>query len=386
MKILITAFIVMFCLSQTAVGGGVTLSGNIHVSRMKSDGSIWEEYDAPFRVSLSGSKWRMSVEGNEDHREVSAFDETNLYSFVILSDRSIARFNRLGITNPLAPAYISSSSYPFFGSSPAVQVLWFALLSESYLLIHTNDLPSPWAKFGNMDLHGHLTKLSKLHFNTGSPRWPLEAQFVYSSEALLSRSNIAFVSSSITPDDIEKAASDLKDSKLDNRPVAQYRVLSTTNFADQTFPSEFEFDVVGEKGPPPLQSWVIESFVGTVINISGDVPEEIVPKPPAGLSVSDFRFSGRSRRIDDLRYSITDGAWLAKEDPKLMAMFGQLQASTPVYRYARPWRFRLMFLVIILLAALPLVFALRNARSKKTRTTQSEHITERTDYENDRGY
>lgn len=364
LKVLVLSFGVLNGLASTAVGTGVTISGNVQVNRIKADGSIWQTYIASFRVSLSDSKWQMITTESDDHTEVNAFDGTNLYAFYVLTDSTLSRLSRGGITNPLAPAYISKGSYPFFNAGPATQILWFALLSGPFLLTSPNDLPSPWSKFGNMDLHGHLSRLSSLRFNTGSPRWPVEAQFVYSSRALLDRlTNMAFVSSWITPEQIKKTGRDT--TKLDNHPVAQYKVLSTTNFEDKTFPSSFEFDVLGEKGPPPLKLWTLESFVGTVTSVSGETPEDLVPKPPVGLAVSDFRFSDRERRIDDLRYSITDGVWPASDDPKLQKEFSKLRASSPVYRPVVLWQVRLIYLIVILLAGLPLVFALLKGRLKK---------------------
>jgi hypothetical protein len=368
LKVLVFSFSMLICLASTAVGTGVTLSGNVHVDRMKADGSIWETYNVPFRVSLRDSKWQMITTENDDHTDVNAFDGTNLYDFYVFSDRTIARLSRGGDTNVLAPAYISNSPYPFFNSGPATQVLWFALLSGPFLLTSSNNLPSPWSKFGNMDLNGHLSRLSNLRFDTGSPRWPVEAQFVYSSRALLDRpTNMAFVSSWITPEQIQKTGRDT--TMLDNHPVAQYKVLSTTNFEDKTFPSSFEFDVLGEMGPAPLKLWTLESFVGTVTNLSDETPEDLVPKPPVGLSVSDFRFSDRERRIDDLRYSITNGVWPAGDDPELLEEFSKLRAMTPIYRQVDrwhvQWRVRPIFLIVILLAALRLVLGLLKRRLKK---------------------
>ncbi len=346
LKVLVLSFGVLSILASTAVGAGVTLSGNVQVNRMRPDGSIWEAYTSFFQVSLRDAEWQMITTDSDDHTEVNSFDGTNLYAFYIPTDKTISRLAREeGVTNPLAAAYISKGPYPFFNAGPATQVLWFALLSAEFLLTTPNDLPSPWAQFGTMELSGHLTRLSSLRFNTGSPRWPVEAQFVYSSRALLgSPTNLAFVSSWMTPEQIKKTGRDAR--KRDNHAAARYTVLSTTNIGDKTFPSSFELDAFDEKGPPPLKLWTVESFVGTVTNVSGETPEDLVAKPTIGVSVSDFRFSDHKRRIDNLRYSITNGVWPASDDPKLQEEFSKLLASTPIYRPVVLWRVRLIFLVL----------------------------------------
>jgi hypothetical protein len=366
---------VIFCFGalilmvSPAVGVGVTLSGNILVSQMLSDGkAITQSYTVNFQLSLRDLEWRLTTTESNDHTDVNAFDGTNLYDFYIFSDQTIARLSRAGKINTKidAPAYICDGSYPFYRSGPATQVIWFAFLSGPFLVTRSNDLPSLWSKVGDMDLNGHLSKLSKLRFNTESREWPVEAEFVYSKQALLERrTNVAYLSSRITSDQIEAAARDIGD--LDNHPVAQYEVVSTTNFEGKTLPLSFEFDVVAEKGPPPLKRWTIESFVGTVTNLSDETPEKIVPDAPDGIWVTDFRFSDRQRRIDSISYAPHNGVWPTRDDAKIQEEFTNLRARTPIYTEGILRRGRFMFLIIILLAGLPLAFGLLKSRLKNTK-------------------
>jgi hypothetical protein len=339
----LSIFVVLFLFIYEALG--VTLSGNVSTKRMNITGDIWESYDTPFRVSLDGDRWLMSTSYKNEHIDVTGFDGTNMYDVLLYKKTTDA------IDDDIELAYISGSCYPF-DSEPATCFVWLALESGSFLSSSLNDLPGIWTH-PFMDPASHAQRISKLDFIPGSPGFPSDVEFVFSSRFLLGKStNTAFLSSTISQDAIKKIVNDNEIVKLENTPRAKYKVISTTNFEGKVFPLVFQLDVFG-----PREGSVMETFVGRVKTLDNETPATFIPKLDTTTSVRDFRFSDRNHKIDMLSYFITNGVWLDKSDPVLLGKFKAMRYLKPIVPETSLWWLRIMILIIII-SGIPLIFGL----------------------------
>ena len=343
---------------------GVTLNGAVDVKMMDGSGAITLSYNTPFRISVDGNRWIMSTSYLKEHVDVVGFDGTNLYDVLTYSEaamQSVLANTKAGRIQRQQPAYISGSSYPF-DAEPAACLVWLAYASGSYLSNSVDDLPNLW-NHGFMDPASHAQIVTNLHLIPDSSGLPSSMDFLISSKAkALLSTNVPFLSATISQDEIDKSIK--MASYFENFLRAQYKVVSTTNFQGHAFPLRFELDVFNPKGAP------METLVGGITKVSDKTPETFIPKLETEVTVRDYRFSDRARKMDMLKYSITNGVWLDRNDPVLLEKFEQQRANRPIINKSSAARTRLVFLLIIISGA-PIIFGLLKSKKNPNQATTS---------------
>jgi len=338
-----------------SVLGSFTVSGQI----VADYDSINYHLKAPFRASVDGGRWQIKVQF-KDYTEFAWSDGVQISSFMLYPPNPVDK--------SLSPAKLLPGRYPFF-SDPSVRLVWLAYASSEYLAVNTNTMP-------NLAIAGFLDPLCEAYeirdlkvLNNPEALLPSEMDFVLATRLLSSRTNMHYLSKTISTLKLERAASDLK--KYNNSLDSHYEVTAVTNWNGMALPLEFQFQVFNFVNTNT--GLTRAKFQGNLTAIAAGAIENEMPVLNYPIWVNDFRFSDVAVRIDSIGYTVTNNNWPAASDSQLQTIFSRKKAallSDPNFQILSETNQRLLpriFMLFVILS-LPVLILLRWLRKGKTNT------------------
>lgn len=351
-------------LSLQTRAGHVELSTRLDCEWFRPGGSKWTNVTYRYSIRLSATNWHIVDLQQNEYAEVYG-DGTSIYE---------AFYGNLAITNRPAAATILSGMYPA-RANYRTTVPWLGWCS--HLLLGSADLdsvPLPTYRACSEPL-AHICQ-SKVRLSALMPRLPAEIEFIVSQGRLDAAATNAFLDrEGVT--EIEKLGR-LQRLDPEFRPgthLAKFSVTAWTNVGGMTIPREFEFlDFRIDQGAkraasatstststPGAPSIVYTSarYRGIVESIGFHEAPLLIPSLLRVAAVSDFRQRDTQREIDHVRYFVKDRKWREKINPQIEASFRRRQAESDRIQKKQLLIRSIMFLVMLVIPAVPLVMWFR---------------------------
>lgn len=356
-------------LSFDTWAAAVKVSGTVEIGEFYIKDSP-KFHNNPFELHIDGSRWAMKMHCGQNYYDLCGSDGKMTCTVHCFSDASYER--NFGTNSRIAkhPAVVHHYQYPFQAEF-AARIVWLAYASSTvFAQTNSPDLPNPMGNALNDPVASAVTIVGT-EFLPGGSKLPSKLDFVITPDKILEdRGRAPFLQATFPRSEIVKLMNAVR--RYENRPVCQYRVISTTNAHGATLPREFTFALLDVEDP----SLHRVTMHGTTLQVSTDESTAFLPdlsKLHRGVWVQDYRFSSAEHDVDKLRYGITNGAWLPANDATLVALFKQELAAGPPAKGSLNWKVRGLFLAFALVACVPLFVLFRNKNPNRTDGVPTRH-------------
>jgi hypothetical protein len=300
--------IILFGATFTRAAESFHASGVCYYTNFSRTGAASRSLTIPFDASVENEKvYLHGIFGGNQSVEWT-YDGATSYYIV----------HSVDVYNP-APglrdaATVIDDEFPQ-SADPILRTVWLGLCSAHFL---EKPLDGPvLVPWGSKGLSGSFSFKWDIVHSEGSPRFPRKITFV-ASQQLWEKESTAI---------IEK--SERRFNARDGFVGGIFEIKETTSVNGREYPSRF---VLNHFRTGAGDGEILERSVVEVTNISTGSIGGFVPDVKNPIDVSDMRESTLATPGFGITYTMTNTAWLAKDDPKRLAM---VQAAKPNYE---KWR------------------------------------------------
>ncbi len=276
-------------------------TGKVDYAAYNNNGSIGQHLHYDFTVAVSNNQWFIKAIWPKSYSAEHGCNGKSVFG--IIYDPSLTP------TNVPTPGNINSGTYPLL-MDPYNRVLWLAFASSYYIDTVTNNfMPAPWTDpFNNPRAYAYKVQIERFR---KPPKLPAELTFI-ADKGLLSTAATNVNLDNPFKEDI---------ASLSEIPVGfvggKFLTTGTTNYNGLEVPVKFEMMQYAPDGFPVVAKWS-----GRVTKLSPLKKESFLPKiPERGISVADYRFRDKEHNVRYINYNLTNGNWLAENDPALRHQF-----------------------------------------------------------------
>jgi hypothetical protein len=267
----------------------------------------------PFSVRVCPAGWNIQVVFGADHDLSAGFDGTNVYSL---------------LNGPEAKKFSSSSGLVSEGGYPVnerwyITMPWLAYCSADLFKVGAS-VPAPWLDARNSPLASMCQ--ASVTLTDQPPGLPDQIQFLVKKKTPDELRKAGWLNSAYYSPDALKEADPYQDAYL----VADYRVMSWTNWEGLAFPASFELRRYSPRQTNAVS--VIRGKANAFFKSSQINPLPAIVKP---VSVADFRFHSPGANVDYINYEIkSNGNWLTGKPTELQTRFDHAKAGAPANQTA----------------------------------------------------
>lgn len=273
------------------------LSGLFFYTNYTASGEPRGVINATFHGAVDGERAWFRFEFSTNHYAEWSYDGTNDYS--VVDDGG-----------PRAAVTVWQSEFPL-QADPLTRTAWLGLGSAHYFNNTTNDaVLVPWCDWGMKGMMSYQWKMERL---PELPHLPRKIDF-HASEALWKRECDARI-------ERPSRKFPFREGFLGGR----FTTKATQEFEGMTIPTRFSLERYRVRDN---EGALLEYSDVWVTNLAAATPLTFRPKISRLTDVSDMRDSTPDRPRFGVIYQLTNDAWLAKDDPKRLAL---VEAHKPVY-------------------------------------------------------
>jgi hypothetical protein len=312
-----------------------------------------------FEVVLDGKRCSVTAEDDKLKEQWMSDGVVSYETQIIAPKQTLHNAPEHNGSAPLT-AKVLYGPHPLYASAE-LGAVWLAFAPHPAESAGWLDFPAFW-RTGFTDPYAHALRLTNIVLQSAQRGSALAtADVVWSLAALDSlperQQRLTLFRLSIDPREVKAAREELRARGRDGEVEARYRAVLTTNYAGWMLPAEFRFELLSNHR-------VRTVWRGFVHDLAGAAPLPSAPALSQTAYVRDYRFVDVATRLDEMKYVLTNNAWLDTNDLALKRQFDTLRTRAALTRPRLGPTSRHAVAVAVVLAAMiafPLLVRRRSA-------------------------